>query len=360
MYFATIVLNRHSRSSPHRVLIDRSPRVETELSIRNFLYFQVIIFCLFRVVISEPGKPIEQISTLARVLTQPTVATAHQPILSQSTPVIHNTVISSPQPTIIATNPSKPPQSLKAHVLSSQAAKAAISQLQSFQSPLNQSQPIQRPMNLETPQQQNHKSPIPSPQPQFLIKSQTPVNQNLNINVVLPNNTNAINLNMSPRQNVLQNIQQKVPVMSPVGIQNPKQHLLQAVKQPLVVPKMAATTAINPKVGAYFLNQQVLVPTVAPIQLVKPQQTQLNMVVQQPNHQKVVVSGGGINSGKQQQQLLIGQSPPISSMSGKPPHGLQHSQQQHVMTGAVASPPLKQHMMTQQPIVTGMFHLIIY
>ncbi|KAK9888133.1 hypothetical protein WA026_000404 [Henosepilachna vigintioctopunctata] len=143
----------------------------------------------------------------------------------------HQTVIATPQQS--APPPVKPqvkPQSLKAHVLSSQAAQAVVTQ--QVQSPPKQNAVIV--------------SSAAPPMVSMESKANVPMNQNLNVNVSIPNYVPA---HISPRTSISlassssKPIPDKQPVASPNQIYNilSQQHkqLLQMTKPspPSVIPK---------------------------------------------------------------------------------------------------------------------------
>lgn len=243
-----------------------------------------------------------------------TTVTNSQTSVEQTT----STVIAKPQPTVPQ---QQKPQSLKAHVLSSQAAKVA-----------NQT-PVPKPAVLQ---------PLQSP---FIAKPNVPLNQNLNVNVSVASNHDQTAV--SPRQSVPKPVHvlpQPVKSVTPssmspnqVGtICNPKQHFLQAVNKQMS-PK--PNTPVNPKTHLLnAVNQGIMTSgapstvssTIAHVKPHMPQPTSLPSPVKQ--------------------QVVVGNVAPIVK-----PHNLHVPQQ--ILTGAVASPPLKHHLV-QQPIVTGKFRHI--
>lgn len=224
---------------------------------------------------------------------------------SEQTP----TVISKSQ---VATSVSQQkPQSLKAHVLSAAQPKV-------------------------TSQQPAVKTPIQAAA--FAAKPNVPLSQNLNINVSLPTSVN-LTSTLSPRTQNLQKPIHIVPPqivktvnsspMSPNQVLNPKQHFLQAVNKQL---PMKPTTPINPK--AHLLS--------AVNQNISSSPTALNSSLA---YMKAHMPQPASVPSPVKQQVVIGKiAPSIKSNSIHVP--------QQILTGAVASPPLKHHI-GQQPIVAG-------
>lgn len=220
-----------------------------------------------------------------------------------------STVIAKPQP---AVQIAQKPQSLKAHVLS--AAKVVVSQ---------------------------PKSAIVQtvPPPTFIQKPTTvPVNQNLNVNVSIPSPLEHTNL--SPRPLTVKPVHVVPPVTAassmspnhPIGpINNPKQHFLQAaVNKPLPTKP---STLLNPKthlLNAVNQNLSTAASTVVNASM---------------NYTKSHMTQPATLPSPVKQQVVVAKVAPLVK-----PHNLHVPQQ--ILTGAVASPPLKHHI-AQQPIVTG-------
>lgn len=200
------------------------------------------------------------------------------------------------------------PQSLKAHVLSSQAAKAVVQQHQQQQQ--QQAQP--KATTIQT-----------SIAPQTIISSKpvTPISQHLSVNVAmsLQQQQQQQPAHLSPRpQPLTVNTKQVVKVvksqqMSPTQLvvaANPQQQ-----QQPVLqVCKTATTPAVPPK--AHISSQ---VPQQQPI-------VNTQMAHIKPAHQPVH------KQQQQQQQQQVIRNMPKSPHSTKP---------QLILTGSVASPPLK-------------------
>lgn len=192
-------------------------------------------------------------------------------------------VITAPQTPIVPKQ--QKPQSLKQHVLSSEAAKAVVSQQQQQQQQQQQPTPqqIQQPQPIQQ-QQQLHN--VCQPQKLYQAKQPIPINQNLNVNVSLPSYVPA---HLSPRTKPLHVLSPK-PQLSPsqmAAIANQQKQMLQQAKQP-IVPK------------AHLISSQ---PQVAHVKTPQPQQ----FMKQQ-----------------QQQQIVVTKKPPVQ-----------------MVAGAVPSPPLK-------------------
>lgn len=228
-----------------------------------------------------------------------------------------STVITKPQPAVQLAQKPQPavqlpqkPQSLKAHVLS--AAKVAVSH--------------QKPTTVQA-----------VPQPAFIQKPTVPVNQNLNVNVSIP--TPLEHTNLSPRQTTAKSVHIVPPAtaaspMSPnhqIGpINNPKQHFLQAVNKQLPSKPPAL---MNPKthlLNAVNQNLSTAAPTVVNASM---------------NYAKSHMTQPATLPSPIKQQVVVAKVAPLVK-----PHNLHVPQQ--ILTGAVASPPLKHHI-AQQPIVTG-------
>ncbi|XP_063915832.1 protein split ends-like isoform X3 [Zophobas morio] len=227
------------------------------------------------------------------------------------------------------------PQSLKAHVLSSQAAKAVVSQQMPLQPQQQQPQPQQ--LQQHPPQQQPQtlpvkkstiivSQPIPIQQPTVVSKSSTPLSQALNVNVSMA--TYSIP-HASPRSGVPMSVSNKgmpgtkPPMLSPgqmAALSSQQKQLLQVNKQ-----QTSTIVTKSPMVNPIMTNQTQII------------NTQVAHLKQQPQPIK---------------QAVINKA--------KPPHNIH---QQQILTASVASPPLNKGPMhglvagvSQNRIVQGPPH----
>ncbi|KAF5270738.1 hypothetical protein FQA39_LY01476 [Lamprigera yunnana] len=214
--------------------------------------------------------PVKQPVTQVQCVTKPV-----EPLMQS---VITSPVIQQPKP-----------QSLKAHVLSSQAARVVVSQQQ------------QQPQKLITI------SPT-APQTGFVSKSNVPISQNLNINVSSPSLSPA---HVSPRPVLQSNITKTIHNL-PTG--------LKMVQQAPPSPNHTAVLVNPPK-------QHIL----------QPNNKQPQATISKGHHIPVALANANqqmVNTQLAHMKQVVGKGPVIK------PHGL-HPQPQ-ILTGAVASPPLKQ------------------
>lgn len=209
------------------------------------------------------------------------------------------------QSPIVAQVPAQPVKqsirSLKAHVLSSHAAKAVVTQ---------QQPPAPKPVMVTAAQ------PHVSVQQALITKPTVPINQNLNISVTPP--ANMMPTHLSPRA-----------VLSP-GVGKPLAPGVKLTQPPLSPNQLAA---LQKQQHQHMSKQQQS-------QQARMQQHLTQMVPQ------VLTSPVPHVKPQNVKPLVMGKVPPMVR-----PHGLH--QQQQILTGAVASPPLKQPHLSQQPMVAG-------
>ncbi|KAB0802253.1 hypothetical protein PPYR_04439 [Photinus pyralis] len=199
---------------------------------------------------------------------------------------------------VITTSPviqqQKPPQSLKAHVLQSQVTRVVVSQ----------------------PQVQKLVSSAPAvSQPSYIGKPNVPISQHLNISVSSPSLSPA---HISPRPSPQPNITKSMHALPPG---------LKVIQQP--APPSPNQPAVPPHKQQHILQ---------PVNKQQPQVT-----ISKGHHVPVALSNTNqqiVNTQLAHMKQIVGKGPVIK------PHGL-HPQPQ-ILTGAVASPPLKHHANPQQ------------
>lgn len=189
----------------------------------------------------EEGRYIPVAGQAQGHIKAPLHAMPHQSVLTKATESEQPTVITNSQPSVVLKQ--QKPQSLKAHVLSSQAAKAVATQ--------QQPQPQTKPVTIPTTTQSET----------FNSKS-VPLNEHLNVNVTLPN---YVPSHLSPRGNIAmgvaksqQGIKQST-ALSPnhMAVMNHQQKQIPQTKQssnkPIAVNHMAAQ-AVNIPFGLPKFN----------------------------------------------------------------------------------------------------------
>ncbi|KAF5296514.1 hypothetical protein FQR65_LT01503 [Abscondita terminalis] len=207
--------------------------------------------------------------------------------------------------TVITTSPvmqQQKPQSLKAHVLSSQAARVVVSQQQ------------QQPQKLVTTVTQAG----------FVSKPSVPISQHLNVNVSSPSLSPA---HLSPRTSIQpSNIAKNIHALPPG---------LKMVQQQQAPP--------SPNQSVVLVNQSKQQHILQPVNK-QPQAT-----MSKGHHVPVALSNANqqmVNTQLAHMKQSVGKGPVIK------PHGL-HPQPQ-ILTGAVASPPLKQtHLANPQQMANA-------
>ncbi|KAK4873892.1 hypothetical protein RN001_013252 [Aquatica leii] len=222
--------------------------------------------------------------------------------------VLHTQPVSKPvEPltqTVITTSPviqQQKPQSLKAHVLSSQAARVVVSQ-------------PQQPQKVVT-------IPPAVTQAGFVTKPSVPISQHLNVNVSSPSLSPA---HISPRSSIQPNLTKTIHALPP-GLK--------------VVQQQAPPSP----------NQSVLVNQPKQQHILQPVNKQPQATISKGHHVPVALSNVNqqmVNTQLAHMKQVVGKGPAIK------PHGL-HPQPQ-ILTGAVASPPLKQtHLANPQQMATA-------
>lgn len=165
-------------------------------------------------------------------------------------------------------------------------------------------------------------------------------------------------------------------IQIPQPPQQQQQHVVTSkgpIPQPLNIPSTAKVEYITATAAGGQQIAKVQVPIQMPSQGVKvqmghsmQQQQQIQVIQQQSLIQQQALAKHHLQQAQAQQQQQQGQGQGVGQQQQQPPpHMLPANKGLHqapqILTGAVASPPLKQpHLSSQQPIVTGKWRILLY